>query len=451
MEKELFRESAGPGTGGGGGPAAARLLTKEQVLQHYYGYAEFRPGQAEIIDRLLSRREVLAILPTGAGKSLCFQVPALLLPHLTLVISPLISLMRDQVAHLREAGIPAASVDSGNNEGACGRILYEALQGRYKLLYVSPERLQNKQFLNFVRQVSISMVIVDEAHCVSQWGHDFRPSYRQVPLFLARLPERPIYGAFTATATPRVKSDIIQSLALRNPLVILRSFDRPNLFLETASPADKDRALLDRLETWPEQSGIIYCSTRVHTERVVRLLRERGLAAARYHAGLTSRERERVRSEFVEDKIKIVVATNAFGMGIDKGDVSFVIHYNMPLDLEGYYQEAGRAGRNGKPAHCLLFYSRQDLATNRHLLGLDQGVRLAGTPEEEAARQVRSRLLEGMWQYCHYQGCLRRFLLNYFGEDLAQDCGNCGPCQNKVNFSGILRLGQRLRQVIPRF
>lgn len=440
MQKEAFKDAEGEHyQAGGSSSPAPSLLTKEQVLEHYYGYTAFRPGQAEIIDQLLSRREVLAILPTGAGKSLCFQVPALLLPHLTLVISPLISLMRDQVAHLREAGIPAASVDSGNSENACGKILYETLQGKYKILYVSPERLQNTQFLNFVRRVRISMVIVDEAHCVSQWGHDFRPSYRQVPHFLNQLPKRPVYGAFTATATPRVKDDIIKSLALRNPAVILRSFDRPNLFFEVASPVDKRRAFLDRLEAWREESGIIYCSTRRDTEQVVRLLQERGFSAARYHAGLTSRERERVREDFVEDKIKIVVATNAFGMGIDKGDVSFVIHYNMPLDLEGYYQEAGRAGRNGKPAHCLLFYNRQDLATNRYLLGLEEG-----------SSQVKAQLLESMWQYCHHEGCLRRFLLSYFGEDLAADCGNCGSCKNKVNFSGILGLSSRLRQVIRR-
>jgi ATP-dependent DNA helicase RecQ len=354
---------------------------------------------------------VLAVLPTGAGKSICFQVPALLLPGLTLVVSPLISLMRDQVEHLRQAGIPAACVDSAVSGNAYGRTLYETRSGHYKLLYVSPERLQNQAFLQFVRHTQISMLVVDEAHCVSQWGHDFRPQYLKIASFLERLPVRPHYAAFTATATPRVRQDILAGLCMREAKLVCTGFDRPNLFFAVASPANKQRELLRQLEPRRQESGIVYCATRALTEQVALFLQAHGFAAARYHAGLTPQERARARDRFVRDEIRIMVATNAFGMGIDKGNVSFVIHYNLPLNLEGYYQEAGRAGRDGKKALCLLLYDRQDWELNRYLA------------------PAKLEQLQQMWDYCRETGCLRHHLLHYFGEEPETTCGYCGNCR----------------------
>lgn len=361
----------------------------------------------------MEKRDTLAILPTGAGKSICFQVPALLLPGLTLVVSPLISLMRDQVEHLQQAGIPAACVDSAAGENVYGRTLYDTRSGHYKLLYVSPERLQNKSFLQFIRYTQVSMLVVDEAHCVSQWGHDFRPQYLQIADFLERLSERPYYAAFTATATPRVREDILTGLCMQDATVVCKGFDRPNLFLAVASPKDKEQALLKNLVSHTGESGIIYCATRRKTEQVTRLLLEHGYLAARYHAGLTSKEREEARDKFVHDEIKVMVATNAFGMGIDKGNVSFVIHYNMPLNLEGYYQEAGRAGRDGQKAFCLLLYDQRDWELNHFL-----------APDKE-------RLLQQMWAYCEEEGCLRNHLLRYFGEQVKGPCGFCSNCARK--------------------
>lgn len=403
-----------------------KLPSKEQVMKLRFGHASFRPGQEEIVDTILRGKDCLAVLPTGGGKSLCFQIPALMQPGVTFVVSPLISLMEDQVAHLRKAGIPAACLNSSMSRGTYNRTLYEAGEGSYKLLYLSPERLWEPYFLRFALCCPPDFLVVDEAHCVSQWGNDFRPSYIRIRNFMERLPRRPLFAAFTATATPRVREDIIGALGLREPAVIVRGFDRPNLYFAKAAPVNKDRALLNVLEKKRGQSGIIYCATHAAVERVTRLLRQRGEDAARYHGGLTPGEREQVRAAFVAGRLRIVVATSAFGMGLDRSDVSFIIHYQMPQSLEEYFQEAGRAGRNGEEADCLLFYSREDLCIQEALL------------QKTANCRTGRVLLQNMWEYCQADGCLRRFILRYFGEERGRDCGHCSNCTATSPFTKIL-------------
>ena len=400
-------------------------MQPEQILKTWFGHDTFRPGQREIIDAILSGRDCLAILPTGAGKSICFQIPALMQPGITYVISPLISLMEDQVEHLRQQGIPAVCINSGMSKHTYNEVLYDVGRGAYKLLYLSPERLQNEFFIRFARKHPPDFLVVDEAHCVSQWGHDFRPAYLKITDFVQALPKRPLYAAFTATATPRVRQDMIECLGLEDPLVITKSFDRPNLFFEKKSPADKDRALLDALERMQGKSGIVYCSTHQNTEKVFRLLKQRGYDTARYHAGLTPGERQEAQTEFIRGEVSVIAATSAFGMGIDKEDVAFVIHYNMPQNLEEYYQEAGRAGRNGEEAYCLLLYSKEDLAVNQAL------ARQQEKPERA------ERLLGYMWEYCRYDGCLRNFILRYFGEDKHGECGKCSNCRNRNKWAQL--------------
>lgn len=434
------------------------LLQKEEVLQSRFGFTEFRPGQAQIVDTILSRRDCLAVLSTGAGKSICFQIPALMFAGMTYVISPLVSLMEDQVAHLRQKGIPAIALHSSMSKNLYYQTLYEAMQGGYKLLYLAPERLQNTEFLRFAQRNPPPLLVIDEAHCVSQWGHDFRPSYLRIAEFVAQLPHRPVLAAFTATATMRVRQDMTRHLALQEPFVMVKGFNRPNLYFAKASPANKERAILNALEKLRGQSGIIYCATHKGVERVTQMLRERGLEAARYHGGLTAGERTYTRQAFVGDAIRIVVATSAFGMGIDKADVSFILHYNMPQSLEEYFQEAGRAGRNGEPAYCLLLYSKEDLQTQKALLrkqGAVQRSRRKGSfdavrrngqggslatvwkGEEKNPFNTASgsdELLLRMWEYCHYTGCLRRYILNYFGESgeaNETDCGYCSNCKRE--------------------
>ena len=407
-------------------------MQPEFILKTRFGYETFRPGQKEIVETILGRTDCLAVLPTGAGKSICFQVPALMQPGVTFVVSPLISLMEDQVDHLRRQGVPAVCLNSSMSKHTYNRTLYDVASGAYKLLYLSPERLQNEGFIRFARKNPPDFVVVDEAHCVSQWGHDFRPSYLQIGDFVKGLPRRPLYAAFTATATPRVRQDIVESLGMTEPSVIVRSFDRPNLFLAKESPADKDRALLEELEKRKGESGIVYCATHQNTEVVFRLLKRQGYSVCRYHAGLTPGERQRAQEEFVGGRIKIVAATSAFGMGIDKQDISFVIHYNMPQSLEEYYQEAGRAGRDGKEAHCLLFYCKEDLAINCALAN-----------EQEKPERALG-LIRSMWDYCRYDGCLRNYILRYFGEANNRECGKCSYCC-KISwrnlFTNILRKG----------
>ncbi len=395
------------------------------ALRHYFGYDTFRYGQEEIITEIINKRPVLAVLPTGAGKSLCFQLPSLLMEGITLVISPLISLMKDQAEALRARGIGAAYLDSSLNSNEYGKILYDTLNGRIKFLYVAPERLANPQFIAFAKRAKISLVAVDEAHCVSQWGHSFRKDYYNIPNFIEVLPQRPLVAAFTATATEEVRQDILSRLQIVGAKVVVSGFDRPNLHFKVQRTVDKERSVLDFLAKHKDECGIIYCATRNKVEFVTQLLVKQGYLALRYHAGLTPDERQTNQNYFVRGQVKIIVATNAFGMGIDKADVRFVLHYNMPKDMESYYQEAGRAGRDGKPAECLLLYDKGDIAINTYLIGHDQ--------PDLAWKDRELKLLDRMITYCNTSGCLRKFLLEYFGEKVTANCNNCGNCSQSKN------------------
>lgn len=404
------------------------MATKLQVLEHYFGYASFRAGQEEIIDALLSGRDAVGIMPTGAGKSLCYQVPALLMKGITLVISPLISLMKDQVSALVQNGVRGAYLNSSLTWNQYRAALRNARAGVYKIIYVAPERLLTPEFLDFAKNAPISMVTVDEAHCVSQWGQDFRPSYLSIPEFVNVLPRRPVVSAFTATATPRVREDILSLLELRDPWITTTSFDRPNLYFEVRRPKDKLQETLELVSQRRDRSGIIYCGTRKGVEELCEKLRDQNIPATRYHAGLPDEERQQNQEDFLYDRASVMVATNAFGMGIDKSNVSFVIHYNMPKDLESYYQEAGRAGRDGSPAQCFLLYSGQDIILNRFLLTHgDEGQYVDEEILEELSRQNEARL-QAMVGYCMTTSCLREYILHYFGEHAPTQCGNCQNC-----------------------
>ena len=413
------------------------MPTAQEILKQYFGYDSFRPGQDELVQAILSGRDTLGIMPTGAGKSICYQVPALALPGLTLVVSPLISLMKDQVGALNEAGVPAACINSAMSFEEMRDALYFAGRGQYKLLYVAPERLTAPFFLDFARRVPISMVTVDEAHCISQWGQDFRPSYLKILDFLAALPQRPLVSAFTATATAEVRDDIIRALGLEEPFVITTGFDRPNLYFAVEKPSSKPSALLAHLMQRRDKSGIVYCSTRKTVEEVCDMLLSRGLPATRYHAGLAPDERLANQDDFLYDRKTVMVATNAFGMGIDKSNVSFVIHYNMPKNMESYYQEAGRAGRDGEAADCILLYNGQDVRTAEFLIehsheNEDESM------DEKTRRQLIERDMERLKQMTFYAtttDCLRRYILNYFGEKAPLCCGHCGNCD--TNFEEV--------------
>ena len=413
------------------------MPTAQEILKQYFGYDSFRPGQDELVQAILSGRDTLGIMPTGAGKSICYQVPALALPGLTLVVSPLISLMKDQVGALNEAGVPAACINSAMSFEEMRDALYFAGRGQYKLLYVAPERLTAPFFLDFARRVPISMVTVDEAHCISQWGQDFRPSYLKILDFLAALPQRPLVSAFTATATAEVRDNIIRALGLEEPFVITTGFDRPNLYFAVEKPSSKPSALLAHLMQRRDKSGIVYCSTRKTVEEVCDMLLSRGLPATRYHAGLDPEERLANQDDFLYDRKTVMVATNAFGMGIDKSNVSFVIHYNMPKNMESYYQEAGRAGRDGEAADCILLYNGQDVRTAEFLIehsheNEDESM------DEKTRRQLIERDMERLKQMTFYAtttDCLRRYILNYFGEKAPLCCGHCGNCD--TNFEEV--------------
>lgn len=405
---------------------------KYEVLQNYFGYSFFREGQEELIDSILEGNDVFGIMPTGAGKSICYQVPALMFDGITLVISPLISLMKDQVAALNQAGIYAAYLNSSLTQGQYFKALDYARKGKYKIIYVAPERLLTESFLEFIVHANLSFVSVDEAHCVSQWGQDFRPGYLKIEEFLRKLPKRPIVGAFTATATREVQQDVVRLLRLSNPKVITTGFDRKNLSFFVLQAKDKKAALMRILRTHYGESGIVYCITRKLVEEVYEMLSERGLQVSRYHAGMQDDERRRSQEEFTSDRTQIMVATNAFGMGIDKPDVRFVIHYNMPKNMESYYQEAGRAGRDGEKADCYLLYSSQDVHINQFFIEnnreneeLDEET-LASVIEKDRER------LKKMVFYCHTKFCYRKYMLNYFGEKAEQYCGSCGNCIGKM-------------------
>lgn len=411
------------------------IPTKEEVLRTYYGYSAFREGQEELIDCLLSGQDVCGIMPTGAGKSVCYQVPALLMPGITLVISPLISLMKDQVGALNQMGVHAAWLNSSLSFAQYKKALEYAREGRYKIIYVAPERLLTEGFLDFAQNASISMVAVDEAHCVSQWGQDFRPSYLRIPEFLSRLSRRPVVGAFTATATKEVRNDIVSLLGLLNPHVTVTGFDRKNLYFEVRHDRDKYQGIRSYLSAHPGRSGIVYCATRKTVEEVCDRLNEDGFCATRYHAGLSDEERRKNQEAFTYDEVPVMVATNAFGMGIDKSNVRFVLHYNMPKNMESYYQEAGRAGRDGAAADCILFYSGQDVITNQFFIERDrENEELTGEALELVRQRDRERLKK-MTFYCHTTDCLRDYMLRYFGEYGAGFCGNCGSC--KTNFETV--------------
>ena len=401
------------------------MMELESLLKQYFGYTSFRPGQHEVIQTLLDGRDCLAIMPTGAGKSICFQLPALIQPGVTLVISPLISLMKDQVDSLVNQEIPATYINSQCTFEESKARFAAIRAGRVKLVYVSPERLENEFFTSFMQSIDISMFIIDEAHCVSQWGHDFRPSYCAIKDWIAALPRRPVVGAFTATATEKVKEDMMTLLGLEKERIFIGGFDRPNLYFRVVRTNRKLDFALAYVQQHQEDSGIIYAATRKEVDRVYEELTRRGIRAGRYHAGLSDDVRRIMQDAFTYDRLQVIVATNAFGMGIDKSNVRYVIHYQMPKNIESYYQEAGRAGRDGAPGECILLFSRQDIMIQKFLI--EQSVH---DPQQQA---VEFRLLNAMVRYCEGNHCLRHYILTYFGEHPSwQRCEKCGNCDQET-------------------
>lgn len=425
-------------------------MTKEELLYRIFGYDSFRPGQDKLIDAVLSGRDVFGIMPTGGGKSICYQIPALLLPGITLVISPLISLMQDQVSALKAAGIPAAYVNRTLTGAQIQAVYRNLLAGKYKIVYVAPERLDYPGFVSMSRKLCISFLAVDEAHCISQWGQDFRPSYLRIVDFIRSLPYRPVVGAYTATATMQVRQDVEKILNLNQPVRAVTGYDRPNLYFEVIHPELKDRELKRLLTERRGKSGIIYCATRKKVETVCEHLDSLGYAVTRYHAGLDEAERTKNQNDFLYDRKTIMVATNAFGMGIDKSNVSFVIHYNMPKSIEAYYQEAGRAGRDGSEADCILLYNTGDIHTARFLIqnGSDNEEL---DPQQKAIIQKQDLCrLDAMVAYCKTKTCLRGYILEYFGQKHPEICGNCGSCRGIYRDVDITREAQIILSCVKR-
>ncbi len=428
-------------------------MNSTEILKKYFGYDSFRTGQEDIIGNILNGRDALGIMPTGAGKSLCYQVPALMMSGMTLVISPLISLMQDQVNALVQSGIPAAYINSSLSSGELFTVMQNARSGLYKLIYVAPERLDSDFFTDFAVNADISMITVDEAHCISQWGQDFRPGYKKIPEFADKLPRRPVMSAFTATATERVRTDIIRLLKLADPFTVVTGFDRKNLYFSVRRPEEKLSALLRLVKkyTAENRSGIVYCSTRKNVEYVCDNLKAEGYSASRYHAGLSEEERKANQEDFLYDRVRIMAATNAFGMGIDKSNVSYVIHYNMPRDVESYYQEAGRAGRDGSPADCVLFYSEQDAYIANFLI---KKTYEESEADKETAAAILGRdlaRLRAMEGYCSGNTCLREYILRYFGENYtAHNCGNCSVCLENDELTDITVESQKIISCIVR-
>ena len=403
-------------------------MQAQETLRKYFGHEAFRPGQEVMVNALTHHRDALGVMPTGAGKSMCYQVPALMMPGVAIVISPLISLMADQVAALKSAGVPAAYLNSSLTPRQMELAMQRARQGAYKIIYVAPERLETPSFQTMAQSMPISLLAVDEAHCVSQWGQDFRPVYLRIADFVDSLPTRPVMGAFTATATERVRQDIIRLLRLQNPETVTTGFDRPNLYFEVIRPKNRDAALMDILRRKRGESGIVYCATRKAVEQVCDKLIRAGIDATRYHAGLSDEERKENQEKFQYDTCPVMVATNAFGMGIDKSNVRFVIHYQMPRSMEAYYQEAGRAGRDGEAAECILLYNGSDIFTAKWMIEHTEPNENMTAAEQSAVRYQDMNRLNRMVDYCTKPGCLRAFILRYFGENTAQDCGHCSAC-----------------------
>lgn len=426
-------------------------MDKYDILRNYFGHSTFRNGQETLIDGILSRRDVLGIMPTGAGKSMCYQVPAMLLEGITVVISPLISLMKDQVTALTEAGINAACINSSLTMEEYSDFFRRTYSGQLKLIYAAPERLDTEEFLKLANTVNISMVTVDEAHCVSQWGQDFRPSYLRISEFIEKLPYRPIISAFTATATGEVREDISRLLKLQSPVEVVTGFDRKNLHFGVISPQNKYSKLVELLKNYPDKCGIVYCLSRKNVEEVCEKLNNDGFSASRYHAGLSPEERKKNQEDFIYDRRQIMVATNAFGMGIDKSDVRFVIHYNMPKNIESYYQEAGRAGRDGEPADCILLYSGQDVRTNQFLIekSREENTELSENQAEIVYRKDMDRL-KYMTFYSTLNTCLRSYMLQYFGERASDECGNCSSCLGEFEIRDITVDAQKIISCVYR-
>ena len=416
----------------------------QNILKTYFGYDEFRNGQDKLIESIIEGRDALGIMPTGGGKSICYQLPAIALDGITIVISPLISLMKDQVDSLNELGINAAFMNSTLDNGEFLQIL-EGIRGNsYKIVYVAPERLNTDSFINLVKDISISLVAVDEAHCISQWGHDFRPSYLEIPRFINSLKQRPAVAAFTATATKEIIKEIKRLIGLRNPIEVTTGFDRPNLYYQVLKVSNKSKFLIEYLnENFKTESGIVYCATRKSVESLVKILNDKGFSAVGYHGGMNSEERQNNQDEFILGNKRLIVATNAFGMGIDKPDVRFVIHYNMPKNMEAYYQEAGRAGRDGEKSDCILLYSASDIVKQKLMIQNDD--------IDPKRQEMLYKNLQYLVNYCNTNDCLRNQILNYFDEDFASDkCKNCSNCIDSSEMVDITLEAQKILSCIYR-